>query len=158
MLYLDELFEIGLEEADLAVTIVFGLRHVLLDEVAGADVDEDLVRILESSGDVEGGGERDEHLLAGGAEGEVVEGGGGQFEAGGGGADVVQGVVQEIDFQISLLFHCLELLHAQLLHLSSHAHAHRRRPLLHFTLTLPFLDSYFNSSHLPLILRKYLFC
>ena len=133
MLYLDELFEIGLEEADLAVAVVFGLRHVLLDEVAGADVDEDLVRILESSGDVEGGGDRDEHLLAGGAEGEVVEGGGGQFEAGGGGADVVEGVVHAH----LLLFHCLELLHAQLLHLSSHAHAHRRRPLLRLAFSSP---------------------
>ena len=51
------------------------------------------------------------------AEREVVEGGGGDFEAGGGGADVVEAVLEEIDLEICLLFEGLEVLYAHLLHL-----------------------------------------
>jgi hypothetical protein len=48
------------------------------------------------------------------AEGELVEGGGGVLEAGGGGADLGEAVLEEIDLQIGLLLERLELLHAEL--------------------------------------------
>lgn len=70
------------------------------------------MRVLESGGDVEGGGEGDEDVGGVGAEGEVVEGGGGHLEAGGGRADVGEAVLEEIHFQIGLLLHRLQLLHA----------------------------------------------
>lgn len=88
-----------------------------------------MVGVVEGAGDVERGGEGDEHGLASGAEGEVVEGGGGEVEAGGGGADVVEAVLEEIHLQIRLLLHCLQLLHAQLLqtHASASAASSFRR-------------------------------
>ena len=72
--------------------------------------------VVEGARDVEGGGERDEHVGAVRAEGEVVEGGGGDLEAGGGGADVGEGVLQQIHLQIRLFLQCPQLLHAHPLH------------------------------------------
>lgn len=50
-----------------------------------------------------------------GAEGQVVESSGGDLEATGGSADVVEAVLQKIDLNIGLFFHCFELLQAHLL-------------------------------------------
>lgn len=133
--YLDKLVKIRFEQADLTFAVIFGLRHGFLDEVTGADVDEDLVGVLEGAGDIKRRRKRDEHLLALRAQGEVVEGGGGDLEASGGCTDVVEGVLKKIDFHISLFFDCLQLLWAQLLHLRSHVHAHR---LLHLSLCILF--------------------
>lgn len=78
-----------------------------LDEVSGADVDQNVGGVVESSGDVEGGGEGDEDLAGGRADGEVVEGGGSDLEASGGAANVVETILQKIHFQIALFFHRL---------------------------------------------------
>ena len=83
-----------------------------LDEVSGADVDQNVGGVLESGGDVEGGGEWDEDLAGGRTDGEVVEGGGSDLEASGGAANIVETVLQKIHFQIGLFFHRLQLLHA----------------------------------------------
>lgn len=53
---------------------------------------------------------------ASGAEGEVVEGGGGDLEAGGGGPDLAEAVLEEIDLEIGLLLEGFELLQTHLLH------------------------------------------
>lgn len=105
--YLDKLVKIRFEQADLTFTVIFGLRHGFLDEITGADVDEDLVGVVEGAGDIKGRRKRDEHLLALRAQGEVVQSGGGVLEASGGCTDVVEGVLKKIDFQISLFFDCL---------------------------------------------------
>lgn len=110
--YLDELIKVRFEQVDFAVAVMFALGHGLLDEVAGADVDEDVLGVVEGGGDVEGGGEGDEDVVALGAEGEIVEGGGGDLQAGGGGANVGEAFLEKINFQIALLFHRLQLLHA----------------------------------------------
>lgn len=62
-----------------------------------------------------------------GAEGEVVEGCGGELEAGGGGADLEEAVLQEVDLEVGLLLEGLELVDAQLLHLSHRRRRRRRR-------------------------------
>lgn len=46
-----------------------------------------------------------------------MERGGGVLEAGGGGADLGEAVLEEVHLQIRLLLEGLQLLHAQLLHL-----------------------------------------
>jgi hypothetical protein len=58
------------------------------------------------------------------AEGELVEGGGGVLEAGGGGADLGEAVLEEIDLQIGLLLERLQLLHAQLVDLDARGARH----------------------------------
>jgi len=111
-----------------------------LDEVSGADVDQDVGGVVESGGDVEGGGEGDEDSVGRRAHGEVVEGGGRDLEARGGAANVVETVLQKIDFQIGLLFHRLQLLHAHPLQ------THRTTlPRTHRTNTKPSQSNFFNS-------------
>ena len=50
------MIKVRFEQVDFAVAVMFALGHGLLDEVAGADVDEDVLGVVESGGDVEGGG------------------------------------------------------------------------------------------------------
>jgi len=66
-----------------------------LDEVSGADVDQDVGGVVESGGDVEGGGEGDEDSVGRRAHGEVVEGGGRDLEARGGAANVVDCLAED---------------------------------------------------------------
>lgn len=106
------MIKVRFEQVDFAVAVIFSFGHGFLDEVAGADVDEDVLGVVEGGGDVEGGGEGDEDLVALGAEREIVEGGGGDLQAGGGGANVGEAFLEKINFQIALLFHRLQLLHA----------------------------------------------
>ena len=114
-----------------------------LDEVASADVDEDAIGVVESAGDVERGGERDEERLSVGAEREIVECGGGEVEARCGSANVAETVLKKVDFEIRLLFQRLQLLHAQLLH-SSSAAARRRRRRSHFAATPAAASTFFS--------------
>lgn len=82
-----------------------------LNEVTGSDVNEDVLSVVESGGNVERGGEWDKDLITGGAEGEVVEGGGSDLEASGGGANVSETILEKINFEIGLFLNCLQLLH-----------------------------------------------
>ena len=54
-----------------------------------------------------------------------MERGGGVLEAGGGGADLGEAVLEEVHLQIRLLLEGLQLLHAQLLHLDPRRARHR---------------------------------
>ena len=53
-----------------------------------------------------------------------MEGGGGVYEADGGGADLCEAVLEEIDLQIGLLLEPLQLLHGQLIHLDARGARH----------------------------------
>lgn len=71
---------------------------IYLNEITGSDVDQDVMRILKSGGNVEWGGEGNEEFTALRTEREIVEGGGSDFEASGGGADVGETVLEKIHF------------------------------------------------------------
>ena len=53
-----------------------------------------------------------------------MEGGGGVLQSGGGGADLGEAVLEEIDLQIGLLLERLQLLHAQLIDLDARRARH----------------------------------
>lgn len=69
-----------------------------LNEVTGSDVNQDVMRILKSGGNVKWGGEGNGEFAAVRTEREIVEGGGSDLEASGGGADVGEAVLEEIHF------------------------------------------------------------
>lgn len=54
-----------------------------------------------------------------------MERGGGALEAGGGGADLGEAVLEEVDLQIGLLLDRLQLLHAQLVQVNPAGASHR---------------------------------
>lgn len=82
-----------------------------LDEVAGSNIDQNVLRIVKSSGNVERSGERNKHFLAERTKREMLESGRSDLETSGGGANVGETVLEKIHFQICLFFHCFQLLH-----------------------------------------------
>lgn len=74
------------------------MRMIYLNEVTGSDVNQDMMRILKSGGNVKRSGEGNEEFATVRTEREIVESGGSDFKASGGGADVGETILKEIHF------------------------------------------------------------
>lgn len=100
-----------------------------LDEITGSDIDENVMRILKSSGNVERSGEWNEDFTAVRSEREIVESGCSELKASRGGADIGEAVLKKVNFHICLFLNCLQLFDAHSLQSHRSAGALRRSHL-----------------------------